>query len=201
MNSKDYWIIGIITLLIFAATYAVLSIFGFVPEEFKIVKENNISVPNQPVENLDDTDAEILLPDRIRIPEVGVDSMIERPQSQDVAVLDEALNRGAVYYPGSGTINVGNMFIFGHSTGFSVVNNQAYKTFNDLNKLQNGDEIYIDSDGKTFVYRVKNVVLVDESEAYVEFGGTSRMLTISTCNSFGQKQERWVLEAEFDREI
>jgi LPXTG-site transpeptidase (sortase) family protein len=93
------------------------------------------------------------------------------------------------------------MFIFGHSTGFSVVNNQAYKTFNDLDKLSAGDEIRIESDGKTYIYKVESLVLVDESEAFVDFSKTDRRLTISTCNSFGAKQERWVVEAVFDREV
>jgi LPXTG-site transpeptidase (sortase) family protein len=205
MNSKDYWIIGIITLVIFAGTYAVLSIFGFVPKEFRLI---NIAVEDERqdqnnfnFEDIDKGETEILLPDRIKIPSVGVDSQIQRPESQDISVLDQALNKGAVYYPGSGTINVGNMFIFGHSTGFAVVNNQAYKTFNDLEDLNRGDEILIDSGEKTFVYKVDSVNLVDENEAYVDFTRTDRMLTISTCNTFGQKQERWVVEASFDREI
>lgn len=200
MNSKDYWIIGIITLVIFAGTYALLSILGFVPNEFKVLNNREQIVENKDKDFgvLNDKE-EILLPDRISIPKVGVDSMVQKPESQEVSVLDEALTRGAVYYPGSGTINVGNMFIFGHSTGFAVVNNQAYKTFNDLNKLEKGDEIYVDSGDKTFVYKVKTVRLVDDSEAYVDFSNTDRMLTLSTCNTFGQKQERWVVEATFDR--
>jgi LPXTG-site transpeptidase (sortase) family protein len=196
MNFKDILIIAITALVIFAGTFAVLSIFGFTPKQLQIAEN-----PEQEEVFLYENNEEILLPDRITISKIGVDSQIQRPQSQDVAVLDEALNIGAVYYPGSGTINVGNMFIFGHSTGFSVVNNQAYKTFNDLNKLVNGDEIQIESDGKTFIYKVTNLSLVDQDAAFVDFSKTDRMLTISTCNSFGKKQDRWVVEAIFDREI
>lgn len=204
MNSKDYWIIGITTLMIFAGTYALLSILGFVPEEFKMGDKKAQIINEQQKEDyniLGDSQEEILIPDQITISKIGVNSIIQKPQSQDVAVLDEALTKGAVYYPGSGTINVGNIFLFGHSTGFSVVNNQAYKTFNDLNKLVKGDEITIRSGERTFIYKVDNVKLLDDSAAFVDFEKTDRMLTISTCNTFGQKQERWVVEAYFEEEI
>lgn len=202
MNKKDYFLIAILALVIFAGTYTVLTILGFTPKQLG-VNDNSFNNKETTIygEESDLEETEILFPDHVSIPKIGVDSSIERPQSQDVSVLDQALNNGAVYYPGSGTINAGNMFIFGHSTGFSVVNNQAYKTFNDLNKLLKGDEIYIESEGKTFVYKVSSLVLVDENEAYVDLSKTNRMLTISTCNSFGKKQERWVVEAQFDREI
>jgi LPXTG-site transpeptidase (sortase) family protein len=203
MNTKDFWIIGIITLVIFTGTYAMLSIFGFAPKEFQVVENTETSGPvdNFQYEEETETGGQILYPDKVTISKIGVESVIEKPQSQDVNVLDQALNKGAVYYPGSGTIDRGNMFLFGHSTGFSVVNNQAFKTFNDLNKLEKGDEITIDSDGRTFIYKVTKLSLVDENSAFVDFTKTDRMLTISTCNSFGAKQDRWVVEARFDREV
>lgn len=209
MEQKDFLIVGIITLVIFAGTYALLSILGFVPKEFQLSNSDNDRVESQEEnvfntntgdDNINDS-VSVLLPDRISIPKIGVDSEIQKPESQDVAVLDAALTKGAVYYPGSGTINRGNMFLFGHSTSFAVVNNQAYKTFNDLNKLSVGDEIIIEADGKTYIYKVQSLVLVDENEAWVDFSKTDRRLTISTCNTFGAKQERWVVEAIFDREV
>lgn len=201
MNKKDYLLIIVLALIIFAGTYTLLTILGFTPGQL-LVKDREVTTVDQNLyEDFDPNDTEILFPNHVSIPKIGVDSNIERPASQDVSVLDEALSRGAVYYPGSGTINAGNMFLFGHSTGLSVVNNQAYKTFNDLSKLEKGDEIYIESGDKKFVYKVSSLVLVDENEAFVDFSKTDRMLTISTCNTFGKKQERWVVEAQFDREI
>jgi len=201
MNSKDYTIIAVTTLVIFASTYALLSILGFVPNQFKIAKVEEIQKPIETFLEDDNTSEEILYPEKVTISKIGVESVIQQPQSQDVAVLDEALTKGAVYYPGSGTINFGNIFLFGHSTNWQIVNNQAYKTFNDLDKLVKGDEIQIDSNGKKYIYKVREVKLLDDSEAFVDFTNTSRTLTISTCNTFGQKQERWVVEANFDREL
>jgi LPXTG-site transpeptidase (sortase) family protein len=207
MNSKDYIIIGVTTLAIFAGTYAVLSIFGFAPKQLRVQEEEYqprvtyIDDGENREQGTENREEKILLPDKITISKIGVDSEIQKPQSQEVSVLDAALNKGAVYYPGSGTINFGNMFLFGHSTGFSIVNNQAYKTFNNLDDLVAGDEIEIESNGRTFIYKVQKVTLLDESAAFVDFSKTDQMLTLSTCNTFGQKQERWVVEAIFDREV
>ena len=138
----------------------------------------------------------ITKPVHVSIDSIGVDSVILHPDSQRVDVLDEALSEGAVYYPGSGTLEQGNVFLFGHSTGFAVVRNQAYKTFNDLDKLNKGDEISLKGeDGKTYVYAVDTVELVDADTAFVELNNTGRTLTISTCHSFGKKSERWVVDA------
>lgn len=187
------------TLVIFAGTFAVLSIFGFVPKQLQFV---DISDKQQPERNINNDGEQVLLPDQISIPKIGVQSAIQRPQSQEVQILDQALEKGAVYYPGSGTINAGNMFIFGHSADFfNSVSNPAYRVFDGLSNLEQGDEIIVNSDGETFVYRVSSVTLVDENQALVEFRKTNRMLTLSTCNTFGQRQERWVVEAVFDREI
>ena len=205
MKQKDYMIIGGLTLVIFLMTYTLLALLGFVPEQFKFVStkapvverqyqnEDVLVTPSEKDDNL--------IPTKIEIPKIGVSSLINTPNAIDVATLDAALTKGAVYYPGSGTLQGGNMFLFGHSTNWSVVNNQAYKTFNDLNKLKAGDEITLTSGGTQYVYVVRTVELASEDDALVQFASEGRMLTISTCDTFGRKQDRWVVEAEFKKQI
>jgi len=200
MKSNDYIFIGGITLVIFIVTYTLLALLGFVPEQFKFV---SIKAPTTQTQNQDDQNPsddivdKNLIPSKVEIPKIGVSSVIGTPQNVDVASLDTALTKGAVYYPGSGTLQGGNMFLFGHSTNWKVVNNAAYKTFNDLDKLQVGDEILLTSGDKKYVYIVQNVKLASENDAFVDFASNGRMLTISTCDTFGRKQDRWVVEAEF----
>lgn len=136
-------------------------------------------------------------PDRIVIPKIGVDSIIQQPNSPDVTVLDQALSKSAVHYPGSGSIEQGNIFIFGHSADlFTGVQNAAYKVFNNLSKLTVGDTIELIADGEVYTYKVTRLVLVDKDDALVRFDSERRTLTISTCNTFGAREERWVVEAE-----
>jgi LPXTG-site transpeptidase (sortase) family protein len=203
MKSKDYMYLAGMTLLIFMATYAVLALAGFVPEQFKFVSTkppvNTVQNPSNDTNGKNDTvDTQDtnLIPQKIEIPKIGVSSVIQTPQSVDVSALDAALAKGATYYPGSGTLQGGNMFIFGHSTNWKVVNNPAYKTFNNLDKLVVGDDIELTSGGKKYVYAVRSVRLASENDVLVEFDKGGRTLTISTCDTFGQKQDRWVVEAE-----
>lgn len=137
------------------------------------------------------------LPTRIIIPSIAVDTKVYIPRNTSIAVLDTELQKGPVYYPGSGTINSGNMFIFGHSTGHAVVINKAYKVFNELKNLNPGDIIYVESEGKRFTYKVRSVDKVDKDETLVTFDTKAHLLTLSTCNSFGSKSDRFVVVAEF----
>ncbi len=133
----------------------------------------------------------------ISIPTIGVKATVYNPTSSNVQVLDQYLLKGAVRYPNSGTLGLGNMFIFGHSTKYQIVNNKAYKTFNSLDKLKEGDFIYANSDTDTYVYKVTAIKVAKAEDAFVDLAGTQNMLTISTCNSFGEKQERIVVQAIF----
>jgi LPXTG-site transpeptidase (sortase) family protein len=192
--------------LVFMVTFGVLSLFGLVPESLQFIppileispygKNPNTAIFSIPIEQ---EVSEGTRPDRVIIPNVGIDSVIKKPISRDVATLDVALQSGAVHYPGSGSIERGNIFIFGHSTNWAVVQNSAYKTFNGLSELEIGDSITLEADGRSYEYRVSNVYMADDSDVLVNFDSSQRKLTISTCNTFGQKQERWVVEAELIR--
>lgn len=207
---------------VLATSFFVLSILGVIPEEWNIVsgfrnqskdlvvESENIS--DAPVnsnlnktytrsgnvsnnQNLSQSDS-LSKPTKIVIPKIGVNSNIEHPTSQAVSVLDEYLRRGAVYYPGSGYIESGNIFLFGHSTNWAVVQNPAYKTFNDLDKLKEGDSVELYSGENKYTYKVTSVELKNSSDVLVNLSTTgSQTLTISTCDSFGAKQDRWVVEA------
>ncbi len=138
------------------------------------------------------------IPRRIIIERLGVDAPIENPESRNIEALDAALLEGVVRYPGSGDLeDISNMFLFGHSTGFRVVQNEAFKAFNGLKEAREGDLIRVQSDTKEYVYRVTEVSLVDASEALVSLSSSEKKLTLTTCNSFGAKEERYVVEASF----
>jgi LPXTG-site transpeptidase (sortase) family protein len=133
----------------------------------------------------------------VSIPAIDVQSIILHPETPRVDVLDEALRQGAVYYPGSGTIEEGNIFLFGHSSNWAIVQNQAYKTFNGLEDLTAGEEIFLTANGKTYVYEVESVSHVDANVGFVDLSRPGRRLTISTCDTFGAKSDRWVVDAVF----
>jgi LPXTG-site transpeptidase (sortase) family protein len=200
-KNKDLIISALISMGVFIVILTVLIFLGLTPKTFSVDNEPEKPLIKNQEEVIDSNNDSYTRPDAIVIPKINVNAVIEKPNSTDVATLDNALTNGAVHYPGSGSIEEGNMFIFGHSSNWKIVQNQAYKTFNGLEKLNSGDEIIIESDGQSYVYLVNSVKLVDEDDALVEFNNSKRSLTISTCNTFGEKQERWVVEADFNRKI
>ena len=189
LENKAYFLINIFIVL--TITFSILYLFDLVPNEFKSI------IGRDPVK---ESKGNLIgeLPISIKIPNIDVDAQIYNPSTTSAKVLDEFLLKGAVRYPGSGLLGgTGNIFIFGHSTGIRIVNNQAFKTFNGLKDSKVGDLIHIFSDKTEYVYRVTKVSMVGAEETMVEFNTKSKMLTISTCNTFGEKSDRYVVESEF----
>ena len=77
------------------------------------------------------------------------------------------------------------------------MNNPAYKTFNGFKDVKEGDEIRVKGTSQTYLYRVVSVTLADDNEIWVDLSSDKKLLTLSTCNTFGQKQERYVIRAEY----
>jgi len=192
------------TLGIFLLLSSFLFAIDFVPEQEVIEahNENGLVQTVAPEEDsatvtvLEENTTELILPTRIIVESIGIDTPVITPASDDVSVLDRALLLGAVYYPGSGTLGAnGNVLIFGHSSYLPVVNNKAFKAFNELRKLDAGDTIVVESERYQYVYEVLNVQLSTASEARIDFDSNFPMLTLATCNNFGEEEERWIVTA------
>jgi LPXTG-site transpeptidase (sortase) family protein len=137
------------------------------------------------------------LPLSIEIPGYNINTTVESPSSTDVKVLDSALTRAAVYYPGSGMPGSNNTLIFGHSTTFKVVRNKAYQIFNNLKNVPVGTLIYVRTQEGVHVYRTTKVQRVSKYTSWIQFKSEKPMLTLATCDGFGKASDRWVLEAEY----
>jgi LPXTG-site transpeptidase (sortase) family protein len=199
-------------IVVFLVLLGIFSVVGFVPELKDTAEEDNteeVSLEDMDGELPDDIgeieasatvtgDTTISSPVRIIIDAIGVDSDILNPESRAVEVLDNALLSGVVRYPGSASVEGdGNMFLFGHSSGRPVVINPAFKVFNRIGDLEAGDIIRVVSGKKENVYRVMSTRMEEASQVRVDLGGRVKKLTLSTCNSFGSKDDRIVVEAEF----
>ena len=143
----------------------------------------------------------VILPEepmKIEIPELELEATIANPTTTDVGLLDTWLLKGAVRYPTSAKLGEeGNVVLFGHSSYLPVVHNPAYKTFNDIQKLKEGDTITISSSGRAYTYQVRGVAKQSTNDAVIPLAVSGRVLTLSTCDSFGAKTDRFVLTADF----
>lgn len=204
----------LLSVAIFLVVHILLSYAGLVPSEVsefnqraieKVSNFHRISYrrPPEPVLPRAELSAEEAekavgeIPNRIRIGKIGVDAPISSPEEASIETLDAALSEGVVHYPGSGGVGGSRrMFLFGHSSRLPVVQNEAFRSFNGLDQLVVGDEITILTDGEQQTYRVTSVEVVDKDEALVSFVAGEGKLTLSTCTTFGAKENRVVVEAE-----
>lgn len=161
-------------------------------EQINTVEKTKKEVVEKPVVNIKQE-----LPLVLEIPDYGIRTMIESPQVTDVRTLDNALNKSAVYYPGSGLPGSNNTLIFGHSTGFKVVMNKAYQVFNNIKSVKPGTLIYVRTQSEIHIYRTREVKRVSKYTSWIQFKSDTPMLTLATCDSFGKASDRWVLEADY----
>ncbi len=178
-------------LVVLLGHVSALAHFDLLPE----AKKENVESPKivaavtQPVSEV---------PVSIEIPTLGRTVGITNPYSTLISDLDKALLLGAVRYPTSAKLGEeGNVVLFGHSSYLPIVGNQAYRTFNGIQKLVAGDEIRVNSSGFVYVYRVRTVEEKSAEDDGILLAVTGKILTLSTCDSFGQKSDRFVVTAEF----
>jgi len=138
------------------------------------------------------------LPMKITIEKIGLAATIANPTTTDIEVLDNALLKGAVRYPtGAKLGEEGNVVLFGHSSYLPIVGNRSYKTFNGIQKLVAGDIVTVSSLGTAYTYRVKSVTKESANDAVIPLRVAGRVLTLSTCDSFASKSDRFVVVADF----
>ncbi len=188
--------------MIFFLTYGFLYAIDFLPETPKentrvpvtVVKKKQAEVPTAPVTSAIVSDP---YPKRMIIDGLNKDIVILNPNGRTVADLDKALLSGAVRHPDSADFaNTGNIFLFGHSSYLPTVFNKNFQAFNGIQKLVWGDIIRVQSSDTEYRYKVTKVYKTTAGDASVTLEHGSAKLTLVTCNSFGAKDERFVVEAE-----
>ena len=148
-----------------------------------------------------DTSAAVVpseFPEKIDIPAINLAATVANPATTSISVLDHYLLSGAVRYPTSAMLNTtGNVVLFGHSSYLPIVGNQAYKTFDGIQKLVVGDTIKVYSADAVYAYRVRSVMKESATDASIVLAVPGRVLTLATCDSFGATTDRFVVTADF----
>ncbi len=144
----------------------------------------------------------IVLPVKIEIPRLKKSLKVDNPNTTKISELNKGLKKAVLRYPGTGRLdeNSRDMLIFGHSSHLptDMVFNQMYRAFNGIEKLSAGDIIYVyGDDGSTHVYKVSKVEKVKASSDVIFVATPNKKLTLITCDNFGAKEDRWVVEADF----
>lgn len=138
--------------------------------------------------------------DTLAIPSLGISAPVIYNVEQSEDAFQVALQRGVVHYPGSGLPGeVGNVYIFGHSSDYAWSKGEFKSVFAVLPKIEKGAEIKLtDSKGFMYTYLVTNQFVVGPKDVSVLSQDTKgkRMLTVQTSYPIGTALKRYVVQAE-----
>jgi LPXTG-site transpeptidase (sortase) family protein len=134
----------------------------------------------------------------IKIEKINVDA----PVIYDQNVVNEsafllALHNGVVHYPNTALPGQqGNVVIFGHSSGQWWAPGNYKFVFTLLDKVVIGDRIFLDYQGKRYIYKVYNTQIVQPTDLSVLNQGSSNILTLITCTPVGTSAKRLIVRAQ-----
>ena len=189
------WSFLVVFLLVFFVSFSTLVTLDLVPDAPKPAVDTTpkVTLSAAAIEAAKPAPEE---PIKLDIPSIKLSTNIENPTTTDIDALDAELLKGAVRYPTSAELGQnGNVILFGHSSYLPVVHNQAYKLFDGIQNLHVGDEIMVTSETAQYVYKVETVTKEDANSAAIPLSVGEPTLTLSTCDSFATKSDRFIVVA------
>lgn len=196
---RNKWQFLVVFLIVFTLSLLALARFDLLPEKNSENKLSTITVASAhgAFPNLEEK-VEPEMPLRIVAKSVGVNAPVLNPNTTTISGLDQSLLNGAVRYPTSAKLaEDGNVVIFGHSSYLPVVQNEYFKAFNGLQNLKAGEIIEVYGENHVYRYAVDRVYEADATDTRIDLATEGKKLTLSTCNSFGNLDDRYMVEATF----
>ena len=158
------------------------------------------NAPASQIEAIDPTITQTVSTEpRLIIPKLNIDVPIHFGISLDEVM--SAMNNGVAHYRIAGASaypgEIGNLVITGHSAG-DVYSSNPYKyIFSGLERLDDGDLIYVNYDSVRYTYRVIKKEVVDPSNVAALVVDTDKpLLTLVTCTPLGTSRYRLLVTAE-----
>ena len=158
------------------------------------------NAPASEIEAIDPTVTQAVSSDpRLIIPKLNVDVPIrfDVPLSGVMSAMNNGVAHyriaGASAYPGE----IGNFVITGHSAGDIYSSNPYKYIFSGLERLENGDLIYVNYNSVRYTYRVIKKEVVEPSNVAALVVDTNKpLLTLVTCTPLGTSRYRLLVTAE-----
>ena len=158
------------------------------------------NAPASEIEAIDPTISQAVSPDpRLIIPKLNVDVPIHF--GIQLSEVMPAMNNGVAHYRIAGASafpgEIGNMVITGHSAG-DVYSSNPYKyIFSGLERLEDGDLVYVNYNSVRYTYRVVKKEVVEPSNVGALVVETNKpLLTMVTCTPLGTSRYRLLVTAE-----
>ena len=139
----------------------------------------------------------VTLESKIIIPKISVDSPIVFPATADNKTILTAIKTGVAHYPGTALPGrAGNVFLTGHSSYYWWNGGKYNRVFTLLNQLKPADLIYIYHEGKEYVYKVRDSIVVLPSQTEVLKPTAGATLSLMTCTPVGTNLKRLIVRAD-----
>ncbi len=155
---------------------------------------------NTSIEAIDPSITQAVSPEpRLIIPKLNIDV----PVAFNISTNDvmEAMNHGVAQFsiPGANALpgQVGNLVISGHSAG-DIYSSNPYKfIFSGLERLSEGDLIYVNYNSVRYTYRMTKSEVVEPSDVAALIYPTQKpVITLITCTPLGTSRYRLLITGE-----
>ncbi|MDO4747122.1 MAG: sortase [Candidatus Saccharibacteria bacterium] len=158
------------------------------------------NAPASSIEAIDPTiTQEVSADPRLIIPKLNIDVPINF--GIQLSEVMSAMNHGVAHYRIAGASaypgEIGNLVITGHSAGDVYSSNQYKYIFSGLERLQDGDLIYVNYNSVRYTYKVIKKEVVEPSNVAALVVQTDKpLLTLVTCTPLGTSRYRLLVTAE-----
>lgn len=192
----------LIFLLIFLIVASVAMIIFNGRFVYSQIKYSHIGLPSdsgninpETIIDLTTEQKEYFLPERIYIPKISVEAPVIISQSLDEKDLQNDLEKGVIYLPGSAALNEnGTMVIMGHSSAYPWYSGSYGSIFALLNKLNIGDEFTVFSKNKSFIYRVESKEIKAPKDLIFQKDKDNSVLYLVSCWPINTAWKRIVIK-------
>ena len=138
---------------------------------------------------------------KLIIPKLNIDVPVHFGISNDTHTINKAMENGVAHFmvPGAAAFpgQIGNTVITGHSAGDIYSSNQYKFIFSGLERLVDGDLIYIDYNKVRYTYRVSGRDTVEPTNVQrLVYTGDKPILTLITCWPLGTSRYRLLIFAD-----
>src|SRR5581483_164246 len=136
--------------------------------------------------------------DSLQISKIGVDTAIVISTTTNKDALENDLNNGAVYYPGSVLPGqTGQIVVLGHSAPPNWPHIRHDYIFSDLNNLSAGDSIVLNFNHVQYTYQVTNKEIIQQGQDVPTdaIAPGKNVLTLVSCWPPGKNYKRIAVNA------
>ena len=158
------------------------------------------NAPASQIEAIDPTITQTVSADpRLIIPKLNIDVPVRF--GVELSEVMSAMNNGVAHYRIAGASaypgEVGNFVITGHSAGDIYSSNPYKYIFSGLERLEDGDLIYVNYNSVRYTYRVTKKEVVEPSNVAALVVNTNKpLITLVTCTPLGTSRYRLLVTGE-----